>query len=90
MAKKLSPAERAQWQKDLSVLRAACQQCEQVLADDDAAQKTIDAESYDVAVKTIADGGSGDAREALRRGVLAVREHPRSIVDQVHGSGRKE
>ncbi len=85
MATKLSKSDRASLEKDLATLRAAVRDCERALADDDEADKTAAAESDAAAVKSIVAGGTGDARTATARGVLAIRERGGNrITDAVY------
>lgn len=80
---KMTTAERAEWQKDLTTLRAAVSQCEKVLAADDEAAKAVEAEGEAAAVKAVADGGTGDKREQSRRGILAIRESGGTRISDV-------
>ena len=91
MAKaKMTTAERAEWQKDLATLRAAVSQCEQMLAADDEAAKAAAAEGDDAIVRKIVGGGTGDARTATTRGVLAIRERGGNrITDTVYSDRKK-
>lgn len=81
MAKtKLSKAERAVWEKDLSTLRAAVAQCEQVLKDDDEAAKAVEAASERSTIKGIAER---DGNSAAFYAIRLAGGH--SIADAVHG-----
>ena len=91
MAKqKMSKTERASWEKDLATLRAAVAQCERALAEDDECAKAADAQSHSAAVKAIAAGGTGDTRQQIARGILAIREGGgSSAAETVYGRDRK-
>jgi type II secretory pathway component PulM len=64
---KLSKSERQAWEKDLATLRAAVAECEQVLAEDDAAEKAVAAARDDATIKAIV------ARDGASAGFLAIR-----------------
>ena len=91
MAKqKLSKSERAQLDAAVETLRRALADGEKAQREDDECAKAADAEDFGAAVKAVADKGSANPREQLQRGILAIREHPRSITDQVFGGDKKE
>lgn len=88
MPKKLSKGERATLNAAVETLRRALADGEKAQREDDECAKAVDAEDFGAAVKAVADKGSANPREQLQRGVLAVREHPHSIADAVHGKDR--
>jgi hypothetical protein len=88
---KLTATERKAWEKDLATLRAAVEQCLQVLKADDEATKAAEAESDAAVVKKAVDGGTGDARTATARGVFTIREQGgHRISDAVYGGDREK
>jgi hypothetical protein len=71
---KMSKSERAQLDAAVETLRRALADGEQSQKEDDECMKAAAAESNAAAVKAIVAGGTGDARTATARGVLAIRE----------------
>jgi hypothetical protein len=82
---KLSKAERAEVEKNLSVCRAACVTFEKILKEDDEAASKSAAASDNAVFKGIA------ARDGNSAAFLAIRlAGGNSIADAVHGRTRRE
>lgn len=90
MAKqKMTKAEREECERNLAVCQNAVASFQKMLADDDEADKAAAAESDAAAVKSIVAGGTGDARMATARGVLAIRERGGNLITDTVYRDRK-